>query len=129
MSPDKRSKYLVTWVCGEIRRASREGRLLAPWNEPKGARDWTRVKHKEWLANKHNNTTSNLESRDNPKSTCLRTCRCTGGESAAQALLDSPLNKAGKLLIYMHTDKNVLIEAPALRPTGRVSRVCGWGEP
>jgi len=27
-------------------------------------------------------------------------------------LLDSPLNKAGKLQVYIHTEKNVLIEVP-----------------
>jgi len=35
------------------------------------------------------------------------------------ALLDSPLNKAGKLLIYLHTAMNVLIE---VHPTMRVPR-------
>ena len=35
-------------------------------------------------------------------------------------LLDSPLNKAGKLQVYIHTAKNVLIE---INPQTRIPRV------
>lgn len=42
------------------------------------------------------------------------------------ALLDSPLNKAGKLLIYMHTSQNVLIEIhPSLRVPRTFKRFAG----
>lgn len=42
------------------------------------------------------------------------------------ALLDSPLNKAGKLLIYMHTSQNVLIEVhPSLRVPRTFKRFAG----
>lgn len=42
------------------------------------------------------------------------------------ALLDSPLNKAGKLLIYMHTAQNVLIEVhPSLRIPRTFKRFAG----
>lgn len=42
------------------------------------------------------------------------------------ALLDSPLNKAGKLLIYLHTAKNVLIEVhPGLRVPRTFKRFAG----
>lgn len=42
------------------------------------------------------------------------------------ALLDSPLNKAGKLLIYMHTAQNVLIEVhPSLRVPRTFKRFAG----
>lgn len=41
-------------------------------------------------------------------------------------LLDSPLNKAGKLLIYMHTSQNVLIEVhPSLRVPRTFKRFAG----
>lgn len=42
------------------------------------------------------------------------------------ALLDSPLNKAGKLLIYIHTAQNVLIEVhPSLRIPRTFKRFAG----
>merc|ERR550514_2003473 len=42
------------------------------------------------------------------------------------ALLDSPLNKAGKLLIYLHTAQNVLIEVhPSLRVPRTFKRFAG----
>lgn len=42
------------------------------------------------------------------------------------ALLDSPLNKAGKLMIYMHTSQNVLIEVhPSLRVPRTFKRFAG----
>mmetsp|Transcript_63640 Transcript_63640/g.151824 ORF Transcript_63640/g.151824 Transcript_63640/m.151824 type:complete len:281 (+) Transcript_63640:82-924(+) len=42
------------------------------------------------------------------------------------ALLDSPLNKAGKLLIYLHTEQNVLIEVhPSLRVPRTFKRFAG----
>jgi len=42
------------------------------------------------------------------------------------ALLDSPLNKAGKLLIYLHTAQNVLIEVhPSLRIPRTFKRFAG----
>merc|ERR1711865_506353 len=42
------------------------------------------------------------------------------------ALLDSPLNKAGKLLIYIHTAQNVLIEVhPSLRAPRTYKRFAG----
>lgn len=42
------------------------------------------------------------------------------------SLLDSPLNKAGKLLIYMHTSQNVLIEVhPSLRVPRTFKRFAG----
>merc|ERR1712039_336222 len=42
------------------------------------------------------------------------------------ALLDSPLNKAGKLLIYLHTSQNVLIEIhPSLRVPRTFKRFAG----
>merc|ERR1719336_40785 len=42
------------------------------------------------------------------------------------ALLDSPLNKAGKLLIYLHTSQNVLIEVhPSLRVPRTFKRFAG----
>ena len=42
------------------------------------------------------------------------------------ALLDSPLNKAGHLLIYIHTENNVLIEvSPMLRVPRTFKRFCG----
>jgi len=42
------------------------------------------------------------------------------------ALLDSPLNKAGKLVIYLHTAKNVLIEVhPSLRIPRTFKRFMG----
>merc|ERR1711920_824113 len=42
------------------------------------------------------------------------------------ALLDSPLNKAGKLLIYIHTAQNVLIEVhPSLRVPRTFKRFSG----
>merc|ERR1711920_332511 len=42
------------------------------------------------------------------------------------ALLDSPLNKAGKLLIYIHTAQNVLIEVhPSLRVPRTFKRFAG----
>eukprot|EP00386_Alphamonas_edax_P013143 GDKI01040691.1.p1 GENE.GDKI01040691.1~~GDKI01040691.1.p1 ORF type:complete len:305 (+),score=85.83 GDKI01040691.1:40-915(+) len=41
-------------------------------------------------------------------------------------LLDSPLNKAGKMLIYIHTHNNVLIEvSPQLRIPRTFKRFCG----
>ena len=41
-------------------------------------------------------------------------------------LLDSPLNKAGLLQIYIHTEKNVLIEVnPHTRITRTFDRFCG----
>eukprot|EP00392_Amoebophrya_sp_AT5.2_P012190 g12285.t1 len=41
-------------------------------------------------------------------------------------LLDSPLNKKGKLLIYLHTRQNVLIEVhPSLRVPRTFKRFCG----
>merc|ERR1719421_2859682 len=41
-------------------------------------------------------------------------------------LLDSPLNKAGKLLIYIHTAQNVLIEVhPSLRIPRTFKRFAG----
>jgi len=45
---------------------------------------------------------------------------------ALMSLLDSPLNKAGKLVIYLHTAKNVLIEIhPSLRIPRTFKRFCG----
>jgi len=42
------------------------------------------------------------------------------------SLLDSPLNKAGKLLIYLHTSQNVLIEIhPSLRVPRTFKRFAG----
>jgi rRNA small subunit pseudouridine methyltransferase Nep1 len=42
------------------------------------------------------------------------------------ALLDSPLNKAGKLLIYLHTSQNVLVEVhPSLRVPRTFKRFAG----
>lgn len=42
------------------------------------------------------------------------------------SLLDSPLNKAGLLQIYIHTQKNVLIEVnPRIRIPRTFSRFCG----
>eukprot|EP00913_Durusdinium_trenchii_P006540 g6143.t1 len=42
------------------------------------------------------------------------------------ALLDSPLNKVGKLLIYIHTAKNVLVEVhPSLRVPRTFKRFAG----
>lgn len=42
------------------------------------------------------------------------------------ALLDSPLNKAGKLQVYVHTTKNVLIEVnPQVRIPRTFKRFCG----
>merc|ERR1712137_368601 len=42
------------------------------------------------------------------------------------SLLDSPLNKAGKLLIYLHTSQNVLIEVhPSLRVPRTFKRFAG----
>ena len=42
------------------------------------------------------------------------------------ALLDSPLNKAGKMLIYIHTENHVLIEvSPMLRVPRTFKRFCG----
>lgn len=42
------------------------------------------------------------------------------------ALLDSPLNKAGKLLVYLRTSKNVLIEInPHIRIPRTFKRFCG----
>ena len=42
------------------------------------------------------------------------------------ALLDSPLNKAGKLLVYLRTAKNVLIEInPHIRIPRTFKRFCG----
>jgi rRNA small subunit pseudouridine methyltransferase Nep1 len=42
------------------------------------------------------------------------------------ALLDSPLNKAGKLQVYIHTTKNVLIEVnPHVRIPRTFKRFCG----
>lgn len=42
------------------------------------------------------------------------------------ALLDSPLNKAGKLMIYLHTEQNVLIEVhPSLRIPRTFKRFAG----
>merc|ERR1712137_178259 len=42
------------------------------------------------------------------------------------SLLDSPLNKAGKLIIYMHTSQNVLIEVhPSLRVPRTFKRFAG----
>eukprot|EP00931_Biecheleriopsis_adriatica_P009890 TRINITY_DN11098_c0_g1_i1.p1 TRINITY_DN11098_c0_g1~~TRINITY_DN11098_c0_g1_i1.p1 ORF type:complete len:274 (-),score=64.00 TRINITY_DN11098_c0_g1_i1:63-884(-) len=42
------------------------------------------------------------------------------------ALLDSPLNKAGKLLIYLHTANNVLVEVhPSLRVPRTFKRFAG----
>lgn len=41
-------------------------------------------------------------------------------------LLDSPLNKAGMLQVYIHTQKNVLIEVhPQCRIPRIYSRFCG----
>jgi rRNA small subunit pseudouridine methyltransferase Nep1 len=41
-------------------------------------------------------------------------------------LLDSPLNKAGLLQIYIHTEKNVLIEInPQTRIPRTFDRFCG----
>jgi rRNA small subunit pseudouridine methyltransferase Nep1 len=38
-------------------------------------------------------------------------CACAGPLQALLAILDSPLNKAGKLkALYVHTAKNVLIK-------------------
>ena len=41
-------------------------------------------------------------------------------------LLDSPLNKAGKLQVYIHTEKNVLIEvSPSIRIPRTFKRFAG----
>ncbi len=41
-------------------------------------------------------------------------------------LLDSPLNKAGKLQVYIHTEKNVLIEVnPSIRIPRTYKRFAG----
>ena len=41
-------------------------------------------------------------------------------------LLDSPLNKAGKLQVYIHTEKNVLIEVhPSIRIPRTFKRFAG----
>ena len=46
-------------------------------------------------------------------------------------LLDSPLNRAGMLQVYIHTDKNVLVEVnPHIRIPRTFKRFCGlMGEP
>ena len=41
-------------------------------------------------------------------------------------LLDSPLNRAGLLQVYIHTERNVLIEVhPQLRIPRTFDRFCG----
>ena len=41
-------------------------------------------------------------------------------------LLDSPLNRAGRLQVYIHTEKNVLIEInPQTRIPRTFDRFCG----
>jgi len=56
----------------------------------------------------------------------LADCRPDITHQCLMALLDSPLNKAGKLLIYMHTSQNVLIEVhPSLRIPRTFKRFAG----
>jgi len=53
-------------------------------------------------------------------------CRPDITHQMLMMLLDSPLNKAGKLLIYIHTDTNVLIEVnPEIRIPRTFRRFCG----
>ncbi|CAE8611154.1 unnamed protein product [Polarella glacialis] len=73
-----------------------------------------------------------LLNSDDHKGICAKTGRNLADvrpditHQCLMALLDSPLNKAGKLLIYMHTANNVLIEIhPSLRIPRTFKRFAG----
>lgn len=73
-----------------------------------------------------------LLNSDDHKGICARTGRDLADvrpditHQCLMALLDSPLNKAGKLLIYLHTASNVLIEIhPSLRVPRTFKRFAG----
>lgn len=73
-----------------------------------------------------------LLNSDDHKGICLKTGRDLADirpditHQCLMTLLDSPLNKAGKLLIYIHTAKNVLIEVhPSLRVPRTFKRFAG----
>jgi len=53
-------------------------------------------------------------------------CRPDITHQCLLALLDSPLNKAGHLQVYIHTNQNVLIEInPSIRIPRTFRRFCG----
>lgn len=73
-----------------------------------------------------------LMNADDHKSICLKhgrdlqNCRPDITHQCLMSLLDSPLNKAGKLWIYVHTSNNVLIEIhPSLRIPRTFKRFAG----
>eukprot|EP00440_Ansanella_granifera_P044386 gb/GFBE01048108.1/.p1 GENE.gb/GFBE01048108.1/~~gb/GFBE01048108.1/.p1 ORF type:complete len:274 (+),score=67.00 gb/GFBE01048108.1/:1-822(+) len=73
-----------------------------------------------------------LLNSDDHKGICAKTGRDLADvrpditHQCLMALLDSPLNKAGKLLIYLHTANNVLIEVhPSLRIPRTFKRFAG----
>lgn len=73
-----------------------------------------------------------LLNSDDHKGICAKTQRDLADvrpditHQCLMALLDSPLNKAGKLLIYIHTAKHVLVEVhPSLRVPRTFKRFAG----
>mmetsp|Transcript_56836 Transcript_56836/g.164668 ORF Transcript_56836/g.164668 Transcript_56836/m.164668 type:complete len:271 (-) Transcript_56836:19-831(-) len=73
-----------------------------------------------------------LLNSDDHKNLCLKNGRDLADvrpditHQCLMSLLDSPLNKAGKLLIYIHTAQNVLIEVhPSLRVPRTFKRFAG----
>ena len=51
---------------------------------------------------------------------------CCDGLQCLLMLMDSPLNRAGLLQVYVHTEKNVLIEInPSTRIPRTFDRFCG----
>jgi rRNA small subunit pseudouridine methyltransferase Nep1 len=73
-----------------------------------------------------------LMNADDHKNMCLKhgrdlqNCRPDITHQCLMTLLDSPLNKAGKLFIYIHTANNVLIEVhPSLRIPRTFKRFAG----
>ncbi|CAK9074396.1 unnamed protein product [Durusdinium trenchii] len=73
-----------------------------------------------------------LLNSDDHKGICAKTNRDLADvrpditHQCLMALLDSPLNKVGKLLIYIHTAKNVLVEVhPSLRVPRTFKRFAG----
>ena len=61
-----------------------------------------------------------------PRFVCSRVCRPDICHQVLLALLDSPLNKAGLLQVYISTAKGVLIEInPEIRIPRTFRRFCG----
>ena len=70
--------------------------------------------------------TFKLLTADTQKKSLKSVCRPDITHQCLLMLLDSPLNRAGKLQVYIHTERNVLIEVnPATRIPRTFDRFCG----